>query len=724
MTAIKGLRHIVRCAVLGGLVSIATVSTGWGQESTQIEALGNKVLLKADKLQYDRQTGVVSALGNVEITQNRRILRANELRYDPRTDSVTATGNVVILEPAGEVLFADSVELTDQMRNGTLVGLRGLLSDNSRFAANSAQRRDGNRTIMAKAVYSPCNICPDHPEMAPLWQLKAARVEHNNAAQRIDYKDVVLEVYGIPVAYSPFFSHPDPSVKRKSGFLPPTLGNDSELGTTLLTPYYYAIAPNKDFTFSPFLTTNEGPVLMAEYRQRTETGSFSLDGSVTRPRKRDNDNQEISGRETRGHIRGSGAFDINETWRWGFNLFRASDDTYLRRYNISGETTLTSSLFLEGIRGRNYAAARAWSFQHLTEETGDKTGIILPLLEYSYIGEPRRYGDRFSVDASFLSLQRRNGTDSRRLSIGGGWRLPYIGPMGDIYTLNASVRGDVYYANSVIDPLAPTAPDQDGFAGRIWPKVSLDWRYPFMRYQGNIKQTIEPIVQGIITPNGGNPDKIPNEDSQSLEFDDTNLFSDERFPGLDRVEGGFRVNYGLKAGVYGSSGYSTIMVGQTYRLQEDDTFESATGLRERLSDYVGRIVIAPSPYFELTHRFRLSRRTLELQRNEIAVSAGPSRWKLNASYVKLSDELSTDNLGEREELAISGNARLSKYWSVNAYDRIDLTDNGGTLVYGGGLTYEDECVSLKIGYERTFTRDRDAAPTSIIGIQLRLRNLG
>ncbi|MFQ5985243.1 MAG: LPS-assembly protein LptD, partial [Alphaproteobacteria bacterium] len=320
------------------------------------------VVLQADELRYDEELGVLVAVGHVEIAQGERILLADTVTYNQKTDTVTASGNVVLLEPSGEVLFADYVELTDELTRGIVRGLKMRLTDNSRLAAAGGQRR-GAITEMRKVVYSPCELCPNDPERPPLWQLKAQRIIHDQRARDIIYNDVFLEVFGVPVAYTPYFRHPDPTVKRRSGFLAPTLGSSSLLGATLQIPYYFNIAPHIDATFAPIFTTKEGVVLVGEYRQHTGNGQFLWNGSITHVDRRGDFGERVGGQETRGHIEGRGLFDVDETWRWGFDVARSSDDTYLRRYRFSAADTLTSRLFVESLRGRTYASGNAYLFQ-------------------------------------------------------------------------------------------------------------------------------------------------------------------------------------------------------------------------------------------------------------------------------------------------------------------------------------------------------------------------
>ncbi len=702
-----------------------------------------QLVLRADDLTYDRDQGLVIASGSVEVAQGERVLLADSLVYNQRTGTVTAAGNVSLLEPSGEVLFASHIELGDEMKRGIARDIRILLTDDSRFAANGAVRTGGNRTEMSKAVYSPCKLCPEHRDRPPLWQIKAVRVVHDQARQDIEYRNATLEFFGIPVAYTPYFSHPDPTVKRRSGFLAPVFGSSNQLGLTAQIPYHFVLGPNRDATFAPIFATGEVPVLTGEYRQRTETGQFEFAGSATWPKRRDALGEVVDGREFRGHIEGSGKFDLGDAWRWGFQVERATDDTYLKRYDFSSADTLTSRVFLEGSRGGGYASVNGYAFQGLDscDEPGE-TPLILPIAEYKYLSEPGMWGGRYSFDANLMSLTHSAGTiidapdvgcptnvgggaSVRRLSVSGGWQRPFLGQAGDIYSLSASVRGDLYWVDEVVvDPMAPAPEKFSGLTGRIFPQLALDWRYPWIRQTGTMRQVIEPMVQVALSPYGGNPDEIPNEDSKNFEFDDTNLFSQVRYPGLDRVDGGPRVSYGVRLGVYGvGGGRTTAFIGQSLRIGGGSTFDSGSGLEDNLSDFVGRVVVAPSDYFDLSYRFRLGRNDLAPRRSELDLTAGPEWLRVKLGYLSLDEAPSEDDVGKRQEINVSGTAALGRYWSVNGRFRRDLTGES-TLRVGGGLTYEDECLFFSIDVERNFiTPERDIGEGTTVKLALRLKPL-
>ena len=715
-------RGVAAVLLIASLCSLAPRESAAQQTSNT----KSPVVLQADELIHDKNAGIVIATGNVEAAQGARVLLADRITYNERTDRVTATGNVTLLEPSGEVIFADHMELEDQMKSGVIHNIRIILSDDSRFAANGAVRSGGNRTEMSKAVFSPCPLCAKHPGKSPLWQIKATKVVHDQRRQQITYTDAFFELFGAPIAYTPYFSHPDPTVKRRSGFLTPSFGGNSRLGSTIQIPYFFNLAPNRDATFSPIFTSGEGVVLSGEYRQRIESGKFSLSGSITMPEKRGDRGEIVGGRDTRGHFEGVGEFAIDDTWKWGFDVARSTDDTYLRRYEFNAEDTLTSNLYIEGFRGRNYTAINAYSFQGLkVDDDPGETPNILPIMEFSFIGDAGRFGQRYTLDANFMELFRTDGKASTRLSLDGGWRLPFMGPVGDLLSVTASLRGDAYWVNDVLDPARPERSRTSGLTGRIVPQLSLDWRLPLIRDAGSVRQIVEPIVKFAISPHGGNPSDIPNEDSQSFEFDDTNLFNDNRFSGLDRVEGGPRLSYGVRAGAYGAGGGSTtVFIGQSYRTKADSTFEPGSGLEDKLSDFVGRIAIRPSHLIDLTYRFRLDSKTLASRRTTIDLSAGPDWLRTTLGFLSI-DEGPADlgNIGRREELNLSMRVKLGPEWSFDAFHRRDLGENT-SINMGAGLTYQNECILFTTELRRDFTRDRDLEPSTSINFVIKFRNLG
>jgi len=722
------VRYVIALAAFLVLAAIPVTA-----RSAELVTSDGPILFKADQLRHERKLGIVVGRGNVEIIQEGRILRAETVTYNQRTNILTATGDVVLLEPGGDVVFADHVELTGDFKDGIIENIRVLMSDEARFAAVGGRRIGGEVFEMRKVVYSPCRKCIG-PKGTPLWQLKAVEVVHNKTEQSIEYRDAFLEFFGIPVLYTPYLSHPDPTVERKSGFLAPRYGGDSQLGVMLETPYYFAIAPDKDATLRPIFTSKEGPVLAGQYRQRFTDGIMQIDGSATYGS--DDTGQD----DFRGHLFASSRFDLTDTWRSGADIQLVSDDTYLSRYGFSSietltltnlshyrfssSNTLTNHLFVEGFRGRNYASAQGYYWRGLSadDRSGDSP-IVAPMLDYSAVGAPGPAGGHWTLDANMMALTRTEGTDSRRVSLLSGWELPHIARSGEVYRLYATLQTDGYFVNDVQDPGAPAGDTLSGVTGRVFPRAGLDWRYPFARATTSTTQLIEPVAGIMVSPNGGNPDKIPNEDSQNLEFDDTNLFSHNRFSGLDRVEGGQRVYYGLHTGVFSTYGRSSAFLGQSYRLREDSAFPPNSGLADKLSDIVGRVEIAPAFPVNLLYRFRLDKDDLTPSRNEVYTSVGPRAFNVNVNYAFFGEGSGSGEFGAREEVTAGFRSQVTPAWAIGAATRRDLERNE-SLSHVFRLEYTCDCLTATLDFTRTFTQDRDVQPSTSIFLRLIFKNLG
>ncbi len=715
--------RVLLAALLASTVLTASFSRALSAaERPESMNLERESLFSAEEIRYDQKNEIVTAKGNVEIIQGERVLKADMITYNVRKDEVIASGNIVLLEPTGEVLFADKVELARELKTGAIRDIRILFTDNSRLAAQSAVKVDENRVIMNNAVYSTCRLCETNRNAAPLWQAKSSQVEHDKTAKTITYRHAVLEFYGVPVLYTPYFSHPDPTVERQSGFLAPTFLNSSDLGYGLTTPYYYVISDDKDFTFSPTVTTKEGVHLAGEYRQAFKQGDLELDGSITYVDKRDNNNSKTGDQEFLGHIRGSGDFKLDRTWSWGFSTFLTNDDTYLEKYDISNADTLTSTAYIEGLRGRNYTSLSAYAFQGLAVE--DKQGEI-PLvpawLNYSFVGEPNKYGARFNADFDGLTLFRTSGQDTSRLSVNGGWHLPYTSPSGQVITLDASVRGDAYYAHDQLEnPFDADSDASSNLSGRIIPSLALKWSYPFVRHSGTSRQLIEPVVEAVWSEALGSKN-TPNEDSLSFEFDDTNLFGSNRYVGLDRVEEGPRLNYGVNFGFYGDGGgYTSFLIGQSFHLGDETSFDQGTGLEDQLSDYVARLEVQPSEYFRYIQRVRIDRNDLQLDRNEIDFKIGGDENWFGLGYLRLRDNLSAVEVEKRNEISVEGRVKMTEFWSAYGDYRRDLESDGGSIDAKVGIEYLDECFGFAVEVKRDFTRDRNIEPSTSFSFRVRL----
>ncbi len=677
-------------------------------------AAGN-VLLQADEAIYYTHTNVVTARGHVEIANSEHVILADSVSYDQNTGVVTAEGHISMLEANGNVAFGNKVVLSKDMAEGVVEGFAALIGPNGRLVAVSAERREGRYIIGHRAVFTPCKVCAKDP--VPLWQVKAYRIIHDNVKKEIIYDDATLEFMGVPVLYTPYFSQPDPTVKHKSGLLLPDIGSSTFLGSFAHVPIYIALSDSRDVTISPLFTTSAGTVVEGEYRDRWGVGGMWLQGSLGY-----NPNTPDGNGPWESHLFGSGRVPITETWRAGYDVELTSGDTYLKRYAISDKDRLISDLFFEGVNGRSRAAITGYFFQGLraTDVTG-QIPIVLPLVEYTYIPEHKLFGGQFRFDTNLLSVFRTEGEDDQRASATVSWRLPFISDDGQLITFEALGRGDVYRTQDVL-LTDPTASKNSRTIARALALASLEWRWPFVSTtaSGNTSYVIEPIVQLIGAPYGGNPKGIPDEDSASFEFDTTDLFNINKFPGIDRWEDGPRAMAGTRWSAVFPDGVIEATLGEEFRLKDNHHFAPDSGLGGTRSDIVGRIKVDFSPYIDLTHQIRFNQQTGAIESNQVDLKAKYDRSFIDLTYLSLPQEdLGTGIPQSRKEINLSASLGVYENWFIFASAIRDL-EQSEMRDARLGLTYQDECFQFSLGFRRQFTVDRDLRPSSSVIFQIGL----
>ena len=657
------------------------------------------LLLEADEIVYDSESKTVSAVGHVEITDQGRTLLADRVDYDQDKDTVTARGHVSVTDTKGNVAFAEQVVLTDHMRDGALQGFGALIGKTGRLAARSAQR-SGDRIVARHTVYSPCTICNKPGQRTPLWQVKAERVVHDQTKHKVRFTNATVEVKGVPVAWLPTVSVPDPTVRYASGLLTPEFGNSTKIGYFTRLPVYLALSQSHDMTLAPMLTTSGGEVLEMEYRARWNKGGLWFQGSGAY-----NPNGGLSGSpgaQTYGHIFGSAREALSDSWRAGLDVQATSNSAYMRFYDVSFLDRLVSDLFLEGTPGRSRFSLASYYFQGLrSTDITARIPFVLPRLEMSYIPIHKIAGGTFRLDLSGISIGRDSQRNDQRVTSELNWKRPFVLDNGQLWTIVADARGDFYhfdYANPGRPPGFPASVER----GTAY--LGLDWRWPFVASGGKDRSYIlQPIAQVVAQPYGGNPRNLRIEDSQSFEFDDNNVFSFNQVPGYDIIESGPRANVGVMAEALFPGGKVEAQVGQTYRLKPDPLLAAFSGNRGTSSDVVGSFSVK-FPHLDITDRIDMDRSNGTIRRHEVYVTGTYDRSSLQVSYVQLPQSVATLGLPGREEVNAQADMNVWRNWQVFAAIQRDLT-NSQFLNTEYGLGYEDECLAISLAYRRKYISD-------------------
>jgi LPS-assembly protein len=751
------------------------------------EKSGQKqMLVQASEIDYDYANNRVAAVGNVQIYYGGSTLEANRVVYDQKTKRLHAEGNVRLTEEDGKVTYGEIMDLSDDYRDGFVDSLRLDAPDQTRMAAARAERSSGNFTVFHNGVYTACAPCKDDPKKPPLWQVKAARIIHDQNEKMIYFEDARIEFFGQPLAWLPYFSTPDPTVKRKTGFLMPAVGTSSIYGGALEVPYYWALAPDYDATFAPMITTKQGPMLQGEFRQRLMNGAYSIRAAGIEQFDKDyfrrSDGTTTPGfRDFRGSIESSGLFALNNNWVWGWDGALLSDRTFLQDYNphLSKYRTTdpfqnptseaVSQLYLAGKGNRSYFDAR--TIYYLGFSDADAQGqipIIHPVIDYNYTFDHPILGGELGYRINFTSLTRQeadfdpitqsallNGSCTQtadpaiktssscllrgvpgtysRFSAETQWRRSITDQFGQVFTPFASVRvdaGSMQIKNEA--GVANYIDTGDSNLVRAMPTVGLEYRYPFINVQSWGTQTVEPIAQVIVRPNETQVGRWPNEDAQSLIFDDSNLFRVDKFSGWDRVEGGGRANYGVQyTAQFNQGGFVNALFGQSYSLFGQNSFALGgatntgldTGLDTTMSDYVARLSYQPNSTYMFTSRFRFDNDTFTVKRTELEARATFDRWSGSLLYGDYAAQPELGFLDRRQGILGAGQVKLDANWVLLGAARYDI--NAGKFDQTRiGVGYVDDCLILGLNYITNYTYSGNVAVNHTVMLQLNLRTLG
>lgn len=679
------------------------------------------IYFDADELISKDQEKKVEAHGNVEVRRAGMTVWADKMVYDQFQDTIVATGHVKMQDSTGNIIYSDEIQISDQMSYAEMNKIKAIMRDGSQVWAEHFYKKENDNKVMRYAVYTPCDFCEDREN--PLWRIRAQKVTHDAQNKDVNYNDAFLDFKGVPVLYTPFLSHPDPSVKRRSGFLMPSIGSSSYLGGTLYLRYFWDIDPTSDLLFTPILTTDKNVVWGGQYRKFFEKGYVEMNGTYL---KDDNDDR----RSDRGNLFAKGRYEINDQWVADADVEYASDSLYLKELDLDNrdEAWLTSMARLQRFDERDYASAEAYYYKLLSYDLRETNRLeydrrrynkpfIVPLLDYEILSDVSKIGSYWKNEFSTASVYHDNGSQSQRASMINSWILPWTSSFGERYRMVASVKSDAYYVD---DYFNDERQETSGDVTRVFPQVGLEWRLPLVKATENTRQIVEPVVMAVVAPNGANkPEHIPNEDSQGVWLDDTNVLDLDRYAGYDRNDTGSRISYGLNWSSYGNiMGRTSAFIAQTYQFNKQSSFIEDIENDGHFSDYVGRVYAAPSEILDLNYRFRLDREDFKFRYNELGAKVGTDLLNLYVSYIYLQQNKNVSEvIGARQELYTSLNAALTRDWSISIYNRQDLTDSGGSLEHGGHLIYEDECFSfvtsvkrydsndpeLDDGYEYTFT---------------------
>lgn len=733
----------------------AAILTDVHAQSARPAPADQTLLLSSEELLYNFDSQRVIASGAVRIDYDGYQMVADRVEYDQRSKRLYAIGNIELIEPDGNRIYADELDITDDFRDGFVNALRIETPDNTRLVADSATRSSGNETTLNNGVYTACEVCANDPDAAPLWQIKARRVIQNGEKRTIRLEGASFELFGRPIAYLPYLVVPDYQNRRQSGFLTPTVGYSSELGARLSVPYYYVLSPSMDMTFTGTGYTKQGFLAEAEFRKRFANGDLEVRvAGISQLSREEFDRRTVDfAEEERGLVQTTGAFNINSRWKYGWDLTLQSDQNFGETYNLDyfNAGTEVSQIYLTGLNDRNYFNVQGYYFdiqdEQLTAREEEEQPVVHPVMDYGYTADQAVLGGELSFDVNATSLTRETtdfdnfaDDDRDRLRGAEGFNSRFTGEVewrrnihlsGLVLTPIAAARGDVH-SNDIDTPagFAPSSSAED-VETRSMLTAGLEARYPLLVTTASSSHIIEPIGQIFVRPDEPLAGGLPNEDAQSFVFDASSLFERDKFSGYDRIEGGTRANLGFRyTGTFANGVTMQAVAGQSYHIAGENPFAADgfvnagadSGLETDVSDYVAEVGLRLPSDIGFRAGVRVDEQNIDANRVDIAASYSNDILDVSGGLVYQREQPEYNFAYDRYEVRGSGTLRIRENWSVFGATSFDAREYVFTTA-AIGLGYDDECFSFRIAY--TEKRDSDLSGSDwSIGAKLSFRTLG
>jgi len=737
------------------------------------------IYLEADELINDEASNIITAVGEVEGRYQDRTLRADKVVYTLDTGVVIASGNVVLIDANGSTQYANKLELSNELEAGTASDFTARQAGGGIMAAAFATRTEEGEIELYNAYYTACEPCMEEGKTKkPSWRIKARKVRQDKETRTVRYNDAVFEFLGLPLFWTPYLAHPDPSAGRATGFLTPFAGLSSSKGLNARIPYYWAIDDYTEATFTPHIFQRVNPLMQYQFARKFNTGSFDIDGSFAYASffDRDGNNFRVEdfedpaeaplGKRLRSHIYAKGLFVPNETWTYGFGVQLSTDDNYLNRYDQdevpdrfglydSESRRNISQAFLVGQDDSFRFSTSTFGFQDLRttfrEITNDQDPdfglirvstrndrelpIIAPKIELEKYWTDPAIGGRLKAFGDFTALTRGLGTNYMRGTAGADYNKTFIAPGGVEVKPFANVRYDYF-------DIKPEDRDENVFEdvsfGRTVGQVGVDVRYPLIKSGAGVDWIIEPRAQ--ITNNFGDG-KLENfssasdtrttplstfQDGVNVDFDQALFWQSNKATGYDFWQEGLRADIGASFIADAGKTRAHLFVGQSYVDNRDVDFALGSGLSGNKSDVVGLFELDINKNFSWTTRLRYDDDSNKFRRIDTGFNYRHKRLSTAWRYYRLDTAtraLQNDPLAPPEEISGSVRLKLNDKWSVNYSANRDL-DRDITRRQALGLTFQDDCTRVDFLYNRNNFDSDVIRDSSGFGIRVSLLTLG
>ena len=689
-----------------------------------------KYKINSKNIFYDNNKRIVSSNEKTEIIdKDKNAISVSMFNYIVDKNMFLSAGEIKIIDSKKNEYYFSEIYIDEKKRKIVGSDIRAFLNDGSfkydprnepRFFANSATISE-DLTVFNKAVFTACKNRKD--EKCPPWLIRAKEIEHNTAKKTIYYESAVLKLYDFPIFYFPKFFHPDPTVKRKSGFLMPQFADNSTVGFSTSIPYFWAISKDKDMTITPKIYAGENILVKNEYRQAFENSFLIVDSSYTKGYKKVTNNKTPG---SRSHIFANFIHNFKEKdnsySNLEINLEHVSNDTYLKVHDVNTELVDSDKQILKNeikyqYQDENeYFGLIASAFEDLNKTDRSKYEYILPNAVYERnlfsdekIGMIDLYtsaiAKNYNVNQTTKFLVNDIGWKSRLFSNAAGIQSNFEGLLKvvtydaentDNYKtqgLNAETYGALSYNASL--PMFKNDLEKNNI-NFFTPKLSL-------RYA---------------------PGHMRDIDDDNLRLNYSNLYSLNKNSQLDVVENGTSAaiglefsNLGFENNQTGSENYS-FYIGQVYNLKENFDMPSRSSLDQKVSDLVGKGSVKFSENFSLSNEFSVDQNLNDINYNNLKASFLLGNAKFNLGYLEENNHIGNNSYFKSDiKLEINKSNNLS-------FDLKKNLETDSTEFYNLAYNYMNDCLKAGLVYRREFYTDRDVESSDTLMFSISLFPFG
>ena len=575
-------------------------------------------------------------------------------------------------------------------------------SENDPRIYGASSSKNGEITSIKKAVFTSCK----QTDKCPPWQLEASEIKHDKNKKQLIYDNTILKIYDVPVFYFPKFFHPDPTVKRQSGFLPPKFNNSNVLGSSLSLPYFYAISENKDLTISPTFFSKTTKLIQSEYRQKNQNSSFIADFGFTRSYNSPSSSKKKNINHLFAKLEKNLKLDnfVNSN----FNIFyeKVTKDTYLKIFddNLSispikpkNLDNLNSgfNLLLENENSSFYGGAEV--FEDLSKGQSDRYQFVFPYYNFSKNLNPTNYGNfEFSSQGDNI-LENTNILKSKIIN-------DFNFKSNDKIINHLGLKNNI---NVFLKNLNNIGKNADGYKSSpqsdLQTLFEINSELPLLKISDRYNETLIPKISFKI-----NPGEMKNHSADERDINVTNIFNANRLGIDDSLEAGNSLTFGIdykKENKIESKNFVQFKLASVLRDSEEENISKQTSLNKKNSNLFGSIDVGLSEHIELGYKFAMDNKIEEFKYNSIGVNLSLNNFVTTFNFVE--DNASRNNANYFEN---TSKYKLDQSNSLEFKTRrnreISLTEYYD-LVY----EYNNDCMTAGIKYNKTYYEDRDLKPT-------------